>query len=495
MTVQTATLILVVLFLWIAAWRLSSMKWRQKLLLIASYVFYAHWGIDFLLVLIASSLLNYFLGALIRWRRTASLLWVGIALNLLLLSFFKYLPPLAQAGGIDPGQSDLLQRIVMPVGISFWTFQALSYLFDVYREEELNPSLLEFCLYMAFWPTVLSGPVCRLPEMLPQFRETRGFNHDDIALGTTRLIQGLIMKFALAEILASGLAPGEGIVAGFDHMKEGWSALDVWLLAIGFGFQLFFDFAGYSHIVIGTARLFGIRLQENFDRPYLSLTPSVFWTRWHMSLSFWIRDYVFFPLAALRRDRWWLYVVLISAMALFGLWHAAKVTFIVWGIYHGLLLVIHRLGQQMKQRVPLTYSPAMGRLLSWASTFGMVSLGWILFRANDLDQALLMVGSLFSAHEYGHLSLPHSLYILTLSVVIGYFSYEIMRSLLTRWRQNYSSELSLPTGGVVSVELFELLRARVWWWLAPMSFVALTVATIMIFEQSVAVTPFMYTLF
>ena len=495
MTVETASLILFVLFLWGVAWRLSSREWRQAILLIASYAFYAHWGIDFLLVLIASSLLNYFLGSIIRWRRTAGVLWAGIGLNLLLLSFFKYLPSLMQAAGVDPGQSDLLQRIIMPVGISFWTFQALSYLFDVYREEELNPSLLEFCLYMAFWPTVLSGPVCRLPEMLPQFREARGFNHDDIVIGTSRLIQGLIMKFALAEILATGLAPGEGVVAGFDQMKAGWGALDVWLLAIGFGFQLFFDFAGYSHIVIGIARLFGVRLQENFDRPYLALTPSVFWTRWHMSLSFWIRDYVFLPLATLRRDRWWLYLVLILAMALFGLWHAAKATFILWGIYHGLLLVMHRLGQQFKQRISVSHSTPIGCLLSGAATFALVSLGWIFFRANDLDQALLMLGSLFSAQAYGRLSLPYSFYLLIPSVIIGYFSYEAMRSVLTRWREDYSAEASLPTRAIVTVELFQLLRGRVWWWLAPTCFVAVTVAGIKIFEESVAGTPFMYTLF
>src|SRR5262249_38702440 len=140
--------------------------------------------------------------------------------------------------------------IVMPVGISFWTFQALSYLFDVYREDEADPSLLEFCLYMAFWPTVLSGPVCRLSEMLPQFRQTRSPAWDDISNGTRRLILGLVMKLVLAGILGAGLKAGEGVAYGFDQINEGWGGLDVWFLAIGFGFQLFFDFAGYSHIAI-----------------------------------------------------------------------------------------------------------------------------------------------------------------------------------------------------------------------------------------------------
>jgi alginate O-acetyltransferase complex protein AlgI len=303
------------------------------------------------------------------------------------------------------------------------------------------------------------------------------------------------MKFGVAELLASGLAPGEGIAAGFDQIKAGWGALDVWLLAFGFGFQLFFDFAGYSHIVIGIARMFGIRLQENFDRPYLAPTPAVFWTRWHMSLSFWIRDYVFFPLAALRRERWWLYVVLIAAMSLFGLWHAAKATFIVWGIYHGLLLVVHRLGQQLKVRVPFGVGTASGGLLAGAATFAMVSLGWILFRANDLAQALLMLRLLFSADSYGHSALPPSLYIVTSAVMIGYFVYEAMAALLNRWREAYSGQPDLPRGSAAAVELEQLLRERVWWWLAPISFVALMVAGIMIFQENTPPKAFMYTRF
>ncbi len=139
----------------------------------------------------------------------------------------------------------------MPVGVSFWTFQALSYLFDVYREEDLDPSLTEFCLYMAFWPTVLSGPVCRLPDMLPQFRESSAPTWDDISIGAHRLVIGLFMKMVLADVLGAGLLAGQGVAYGFDEITAGWGGLDVWFLAIGFGFQLFFDFAGYSHIAIG----------------------------------------------------------------------------------------------------------------------------------------------------------------------------------------------------------------------------------------------------
>src|SRR5436189_208757 len=210
--IQTVGSTFVVLLLTVLGCRLPSTKGRQILLLAVSYLFYANWGIGFLSILIISSLMNYTWGCALRRKATTPRLWIGIALNLLPLAFFKYLPVLLELGPAGSWQYDLGRQIILPVGMSFWTFQGLSY---------------------------------------------------------------------------------------------------------------FFDFAGYSHMVIGTARIFAIRLPENFDRPFFSTTPSIFWTRWHMSLSFWIRDYVFNPLAAAgRRYRWWPYVVFIIAMTFFGLWHA-----------------------------------------------------------------------------------------------------------------------------------------------------------------------------
>src|SRR5215510_2238428 len=290
-TNHTIVIVVFVLVAWIIAWSFPSVRARQALLLLASYLFYSNWGLGFLSILIASSLLNFSLGALLRGRLTSGRLWFGVGLNVILLGFFKYLPPMAEALGTTGWHLEFAKKIIMPVGMSFWTFQGLSYLFDLYREEELDPSLLEFCLYMAFWPTVLAGPVCRLPNMLPQFRRAPVWDLDNVSTGFSRIVQGVFMKMVLAQLLGMGLTRGGGVAAGFDQTHGGYGGLDVWLLAVGFGFQLFFDFAGYSHMVIGLARVFGIRLEENFARPYFSLTPSVFWTRWHMSLSFWIRDY------------------------------------------------------------------------------------------------------------------------------------------------------------------------------------------------------------
>jgi alginate O-acetyltransferase complex protein AlgI len=504
MTTYMFAIVGLVLVMWIVAWALPSMRSRQALLLLASYLFYSNWGLGFLLILVASSLLNFTWGNLLRRRMTSGCLWLGVGLNVVLLGFFKYLPPMLEAVGTTSWQLDLARQILMPVGMSFWTFQGLSYLFDIYREEEMEPSLLEFCLYMAFWPVVFAGPVCRMPEMLPQLRKQPVFSWSDVSEGSLRLIQGLFMKMFLAQLLASGLVAGQGVAAGFDQMKSGWGGLDIWLLGIGFGFLLFFDFAGYSNIVIGTARMFGIRLPENFDRPFLSKTPSIFWTRWHMSLSSWIRDYVFVSLAAASRNRRWPYAVFVIAMTLFGLWHAAKWTFILWGIYHGLVLVMHRLGQQLKRKHQLTVPRPLGAFLAWAATFLVVSLGWVFFRANSLTEALSMFGTAFNPAAYAHLGMPRNFYLIMLIVVAGYFAYEGVQSVLVSWGGAYRAMSSgaWPVKGLAGLRanaggLFNFFSDGLWWWFGPTVAILTAFLAIAIHKQSavISVTPFIYTLF
>jgi alginate O-acetyltransferase complex protein AlgI len=308
------------------------------------------------------------------------------------------------------------------------------------------------------------------------------------------------MKFVLAQLLAPGVA------AGFDQFKGGWGGLDVWLLVIGFGFLLFFDFAGYSLMVIGVARLFGIQVAENFDRPFLSATPSKFWTRWHMSLSFWIRDYLFVPLAAARRNSWWPYATFVLSMTLFGLWHAARWTFIFWGIYHGLLLVGHRLGQHAKRRFQIIAPPYLGAFLSGATTFLVVSLGWIFFRANNLSEALSMLSSVLSPRTYSHMAMSGSFYVLTTAMAISYFVAAAARSLVVSLRTSYRDAVSgarsvasswpkglaLTTGG--AIDFFAL---RLWWWFAPTVFILAVFGGLAMYNQSgvLAVRPFIYTFF
>ena len=445
---------------------------RQVFLLAASYVFYQSWGVSFLAILMISSLGNFCLGAWLRKRPEITLLWVGILFNVLLLGSFKYLPAI-------PGVPDSVQRLVMPVGMSFWTFQAMSYLFDVYHEIELDPTLLEFGLYMAFWPTVIMGPVCRLPKLLPQFRNSIRMQAENLNAGLQRVGAGLFMKLILAQLLGSALV-------GFDGTGHTWSGLDVWALAIGFGFQLYFDFAGYSHIVIGAAQIFGFKLEENFDRPYMSLTPSVFWTRWHMSLSSWIRDYVFVPVAALVRAAWWRYAALLISMTLFGLWHGAKLTFILWGAYQGILLALHRGSQQLQRRYDFSISGA-GDFISWILTFLGITIGWILFRARDIREASAMYQAVLSPSRYWKLELPRNFYGLLITLGVGYFVWNFLTH--SPAVQRLKNHLQQPNTDPPFVQVCWQKR---WWGLAPMILLFAVFAGLLVMFQSAGFSPFIY---
>ena len=319
MTTKLIAYAIGIIVVWLVAMRTRSVTARQSLYLVASWLFYISWGSWLIVVLLFSSLVNYALGEWLKKRISAGRLWTGLLFNMALLSVFKYLPLL---GNVAPSGSPLLlvKRILFPAGISFWTFQAMSYLLELYREEELNPTLLEFCLYMSFWPTVLQGPICRMSAMLPQFRQDWSASDDDLKTGVRRVSIGSMMVY-LGNVMAGGLYAGAGVEAAFSNHAARLSGIDVWCMILGYGFQLYFSFCGFTHIVIGAARLFGIQLQENFNRPYLSTTISVFWTRWHMSLSFWIRDFLFLPLATARREVWWRNLSLVIAMFVFGVWH------------------------------------------------------------------------------------------------------------------------------------------------------------------------------
>jgi len=431
--------VLVLPLAWVAYFAARGARARQGVMLFSSYVLYANWGLWFFGLLFASSLVNYLCGNLIRRRQTAARLWFGVSLNVALLFAFKYLSGIATFLPQGMHLRAFWAEIVLPVGISFWTFQALSYLCDLYRGEDPEPSLLEFMLYMAFWPTVLSGPVCRLSTLLPQFRETKRPNFANIRAGFDRICIGLLMT-ALGQALAGGVRAGEGLDAAFQRVSARWAGLDTWCLAIGYGFELFFNFAGYSHIVIGAARLFGIRLDENFACPYLAATPSEFWARWHMSLSFWIRDYLFLPLAMLRREKWWRSVALVSSMVLFGLWHKGTTLYALWGCYQGVLLVLHRQWQELQRHSHWKFPDKLNEFLSWPVTFFSISLGWVLFRVSGVDQAFRMFRAVLSPTGYLESVLPSSLFILVTASAGGYFA--VLGA--SKFFQKYVKEFAWP---------------------------------------------------
>jgi alginate O-acetyltransferase complex protein AlgI len=460
---------------------------RQAALLVGSYTVYFTWGAWFAAVLFASTVMNYVLGDWLRRKPSWPVLSVGILLNLGLLSSFKYLP---EFGGAIPSSSlQKFAHLALPLGISFWTFQAMSYLFDLYRGEELDPSFVEFALYMVFFPVAISGPVCRMPEMLPQFRSEEAVATSDMARGFGRIATGVLMM-QLAKLLGHGILAGDGINSGFDHVTR-WSGTDVWCLTFGYGLQLFFDFAGYSHIAIGTARMLGFALPENFARPFTSTTPSIFWTRWHMSLSFWIRDYVFLPLATLRRETWWRNLTLVISMVLFGLWHKASMLFVLWGCYQGILLVLHRQVQQLERRLNWEPANAIWAAVSWAVTITPVSFGWIFFRANSLAQAGQMLTALASPATYLTHVLPATLYLLVLTLALAYAVVLLVLGAV----DGYGERLG-PKEAASRVEVINVIVCDRWVWLTPMYACALLIVTWLVTHaQSTGASPFVYRMF
>jgi alginate O-acetyltransferase complex protein AlgI len=466
--------------------KFRSPKFRQSALLAASCALYLSWGLWFGAVLLASIVMNYLVGAWIRRQPTAPALSTGLVLNLALLSVFKYLPGIAIALPLSSLQK--FGHLALPLGISFWTFQAMSYLFDQYRGEELDPTFVEFALYMAFFPVTISGPICRMPEMLPQFRSENALAWSDIERGFGRIATGVLMM-QLAKLLGQGILAGDSITSGFDRLAH-WTGPDVWCLAFGFGLQLFFDFAGFTHIAIGAAKVLGFTVPENFARPFQSITPSIFWTRWHMSLSFWIRDYVFFPMATLRREVWWRNLVLVISMVVFGLWHNATWLFVIWGCYHGLLLVGHRLVQQLERRFDWDPPPAFWTPLSWIATITLISLGWIFFRASSLDKAGQMFSAVLSPATYGSHFVSGSLYLLVLALGLGYMIVLVVIDALDRYPAAADANEASAGSGIMAF----LARKR-WFWIPPLYALTLLLVLAVTLTQGPATSQLMYRAF
>lgn len=467
---------------------------RQTTLLIASYALYLSWGIWFAAVLVTSTGINFLVGRSLRRRPAGFILFLGIAFNLALLSAFKYLP---EASAHLPFSSlQQFAHVAMPLGISFWTFQAMSYLFDLYQGEEMDPTFGEFALFMVFFPVTISGPVCRLPEMLPQFRSEEGLRANEISRGLRRIATGVLMM-QVAKLLGQGILATDGINSGFDRVTQ-WSGPDVWCLTFGYGLQLFFDFAGYSHIAIGAAQALGISLPENFNRPFDSASPSMFWTRWHMSLSFWIRDYVFFPLMQMRREMWWRNLCLVISMTLFGLWHKASWLFLIWGLYHGVLLVLHRQIEAAERKYDWNPPEPLWTAVSWITTMALVNFAWILFRAGSLEQAKQMISAVLSPATYAAHYLSGNLYFLVLSVALGYAAVLLVHDRIQR-----GAEAMIERERAVNIEptpareksgsrFGDLIVQWRWFWITPLYFVALLFLLIVTFSQGASTAQLMY---
>ena len=442
------------LVVWLAARAMSSPSLRLGLYLAASWLFYLGLDARFLPLLVLSSVFNYYYGRLIRKQPRVALLWAGGALNVALLGVFKYLPGLHPFFPQSPFWQHVAQ-IALPLGVSFWTFQALSYLFDQYRGDETEPTLGEFCLYMGFAPTVMSGPVCRVGDLVPQFRRPFAGSWETVQEGAQGVWVGIGM-ITLGRILAAG-HNGFGIDEAFSLPGAPGTA-DAWVMLMGYGFQIYFDFAGYSRLVIGIARMFGFQLPENFDRPYLSTSVTSFWQRWHMSLSFWIRDYVFMPLAMSRREVWWRHASLVVSMAVFGLWHSASWLFLLWGVYQGLMMVAHRVWQQFRRGAAPIGPRWLRGAASWFLTFAVITLSWTLFRARGVSHAAgILKAALIPT---AGLQLPAGFVLLVVGLVAGYFVSQVLVSRMRARSPGLLSWLPMPARFACYAAIFYLAVFR-----------------------------------
>ncbi len=386
-----------IVFLWVLlpviliTYYISPIRMRNGLLTVFSLFFYA-WGEPRLIVLmIVSVLINYTFGLLIeRYGKKKGLLALCVAINLLLLGYFKYfnfVVDTLNALLAPAGVSIAAGKVALPIGISFYTFQALSYVVDVYRgENKAQHNLVNMMLYISFFPQLIAGPIVKYHDIEEQM-EHRTVTAESFSYGIKRFIFGLGKKVILANSFA------EVVDAVYAYSPSDVSQPLLWLTAVFYMMQIYFDFSGYSDMAIGLGKMFGFTFNENFTLPYVSTSIREFWRRWHISLSSWFREYVYIPLGGNRRGNARTYVNLWIVFLLTGIWHGAGWTFIIWGIYHGLFNVLERafLGKWLEKKSL--------RPLAHVYAVFVVLIGWIFFRAETIGQAGEFIYNLFVPHE------------------------------------------------------------------------------------------------
>ena len=358
---------------------------KNLLLVLISFLFYA-WGSPvYLLILLFSTLFNYFAGRQLgelksRPGLARAVVTGAVLVNVLLLCFFKYYGGLTELLNRQFSLSLAQVALPMPIGLSFYTFTALSYIFDVYQARTpAQRSPVRFALYMSFFPKLISGPIVRYEDMEPQL-ESRPFSRALVCSGANMFLVGLMKKVLLADNLGAAFA---GIQA-LQTLSPG----SAWLGALFYALQLYFDFSGYSDMALGLARLFGFQFDINFNYPYLSASISEFWRRWHISLGAWFREYVYIPLGGNRGSAGMQLRNLLVVWVLTGLWHGSSLNFLVWGLYHGFFVILERfaLGRAL-DRLP--------RFLRVVPTFIIVLIGWVFFFSDSLPAALSWLGTMF----------------------------------------------------------------------------------------------------
>ena len=372
-------------------WRLTTKRQRHVWLALTGYVFYSFWNYQFCLLMFASTLISYLAGrGLLRWTDPRVRRWlviVPVGIDLSLLGFFKYYNFFLDSAGqvlTVFGHPIAIARldIILPVGISFYTFHTITYIVDAYRGVIVpTRSLFEFAAYVSLFPQLVAGPIVRFRQIE---RDLDHLDHADRAadanVGWSFFVIGLAKKVLIADTIAVIINPA---LANYAEL----STLSAWMCAIGYSYQLYFDFSGYSDMAVGLGYLFGLRLPQNFNSPFQAVDIADFWRRWHISLSSFLRDYLYIPMGGSHGSRLRTYRNLMLTMLLGGLWHGAGWTFIVWGAYHGALLSLHRIAGRQWEVLP-----------AWTrrtATFVLVVIGFVVFRADTIGMAATLVGRMF----------------------------------------------------------------------------------------------------
>ena len=384
-------------------WFVSRNRQLQNLLVVfASYFFYGWWDLRFLMLIALTSFCSYGSGIMLNYyegqrRKQKAVSTVNIVLNIGILGVFKYYNFFVENINVlfymmGCHLDWVTKNVILPVGISFYTFQALSYTIDVYQKKlPASHNIVDFFAYISFFPQLVAGPIERATNLLPQFQKKRQFDYVKAVDGMRQMLWGFFKKIVIADNCAF-------IVNMYWNQYETLNGVTLFALGLLFTFQIYCDFSGYSDIAIGCARLFGFNLIQNFNYPYFSLSIPDFWRRWHMSLMTWFRDYIYIPLGGSRCERWKMFRNTFIVFLVSGLWHGANWTFILWGLYHAFLITVSViLGVKTKPNYEDNKCklPSIKRLTQMLITFFFVILGWIVFRAESISQAWSFILKMF----------------------------------------------------------------------------------------------------
>lgn len=434
-------------------WGLQKNMHRKLWLLICSYIFYGAWDWRFLSLIWISTVVDYSIGWIlsrpIPESRRKVLLVLSLLTNLGLLGFFKYFNFFVESAlnflnflGIPAQPSSL--KIILPVGISFYTFQTLSYSIDVYRRRlEPTKNLLNFALYVSFFPQLVAGPIVRASTFLPQLLEKRNFINVNARTCLILFLVGFIKKACISD----NLAP---IVDRYFSNPELYGAADAWISVLFYSIQIYCDFSGYSDMAIACAGLLGYELCLNFNFPYFASNIATFWRRWHISLSNWLRDYLYIPLGGNRSGKYLTYRNLMLTMLLGGLWHGAAWNFVIWGGMHGIALVAYR--EVSTWQLPIRLPSRVVAILGTIATFYWVCLTWVFFRAIDVDRALVIFESFVLFHSPGSQTL--GLQLLWICVPLAIAHWITYRRLWVNWWQRLPGwTFAACYGGLFSIAL------------------------------------------